>query len=78
MFMSIEDLGDGPAIFCCGVQTLLVIQGIYRQGVSGFRARYQVVKISIGITRPDLFDDHGFLPNSVFSRIGGYGKDHSA
>ena len=56
VFMCIEDLGYGPAMFFCRGEALAVIQWIDRQRVTSFWAGDQVIEVAIRICGPDSLD----------------------
>jgi hypothetical protein len=58
MLMSIQNLGDFPALGPGLVQHELPFQGIHCECFAGLRTRNQVVVIAEGIRRPDAFDQH--------------------
>ncbi len=70
MLVSVEDLGDLPAIGLGPSQALLVIQRVYGHGFAAFRTDDEIVEISIGVTRPDLLYNHCLVPVVVVQNSG--------
>ena len=66
MLVSIENLGNRPAIFFGGCKTLAVVSHVYGQCLASFFAGDKLVKITLGIAGPDVFDDHFQLLVSYF------------
>lgn len=62
VFMRIEDLGYGPAMFFCGREALAVIQWINSQRVTSFGAGDQVIEVAIRICGPDSLNYHLSFP----------------
>ena len=58
VLVGIEDLRDGPAFGLGRSQTFLVVERVDRERLAGFGAGDQIIEITTGIRRPDLFDDH--------------------
>src|SRR4029077_9613161 len=58
MFMSVENLPDGPTLGPGSREAFLMIERIDRQRFAGFLAGNQIVEITTSIRGPDLFDDH--------------------
>ena len=66
VFVGVEYLGDIPPPLLCPGQAFLVIQGIHCHGLPRFRAGDQVVEIAVGVTCPDLFNNHDGAPPAGF------------
>ena len=58
VLMGVKDLGNLPAMFAGTCQALFMVERVDSQGLARFRAGDQIIKIAIGVTGPDLFDDH--------------------
>ncbi len=58
VLVRVEDLGNGPALLPRHIQTQLPLQRIHRQGFAGLGTGNQVVKVSVGISRPDALYQH--------------------
>ena len=59
MFMGVKNLGNRPAVLARDIETLRVVEGIDGQGLTGLRARDEVIEVAIGVACPDLLHDHG-------------------
>ena len=59
VLMGVQDLGDVPAHGLGFSETLLMIERIHGQCLTGFWARHKVIEISPGVCRPDLLNNHG-------------------
>jgi len=63
VLVSVEDLGDVPALCLGGGQTFLMVERIDRQRLAGFSAGHQIIEVATGVGGPDLFDDHRVPPS---------------
>ena len=61
MFMGVQDLRDRPAIALGRGEAFFVIQRIDSHGFAGIGTDDQVVEVTVCVSGPDLFDDHGAL-----------------
>ena len=64
VFVGVEHLGDIPAEFPRPGQAFLVVQRVDGHGLAGFGAGDQVVEIAVGVSSPNLFNNHDGTPGS--------------
>jgi hypothetical protein len=62
VFVGVHYLSDCPALVAGFAQALFMIQRIDCQGFPSLRADNEVVKITVGVAGPDLFNDHYVSP----------------
>jgi hypothetical protein len=63
VLVRVEDLGNGPALLKRRVEAEAPLEGVYGQGFAAFRASDEVMKVSVGVCRPDSLNQHnGFFP----------------
>ena len=58
VFVRVENLCDLPTIFLRASQALLVVERINRQRLTRFAAGDQVMEVSVGVSSPNLLDNH--------------------
>src|SRR5580658_16327 len=58
VLVSVQDLGDGPALRTRRGLAQAPLQRIDRQRLAGLRAGDEIVEIAVIVGGPDAFDDH--------------------
>src|ERR1700748_1478830 len=65
VLVSVEDLGNGPTLLTRRIHAQPPFQRVHGQSFAGLGAGDEVMKVSVGICRPDPLNQHNRLVSGI-------------